>query len=74
MNKPFLCQLVIKALTFTMRDLVTTSMRPLSGTLTISLSHEVWDATASAVTDTFITPNKDQQTQHETFRHSGGSH
>ena len=52
--------------TFTIRDFVTTSTRPLSGTLTISLSHEAWDGIASAVIDTFITPKKDQQTQCET--------
>lgn len=44
--------------TLTMRDRVTVSMRPLSGTLTISLSHDRWDGTASALTVTFITPTK----------------
>lgn len=56
----------VKVPTFTMRDRVTTSIRPLSGTLTISLPHEAWDATASAVTDTFTAPKEDQPTQHET--------
>lgn len=41
-----------------MRGRVTTSIRPLSGTLTISLSHEISDVTASAVTVTFTTPEK----------------
>lgn len=41
-----------------MRDRVTVSMRPLSGTLTISLSHDRWDGTASALTVTFMTPTK----------------
>lgn len=49
-----------------MTDRVTTSIRPLSGTLTISLSHEAWDATASAVTDTFTAPKK-EHIQRETW-------
>ena len=43
-------------ITFTMRERVTTSMRPLSGTFTISLSHEVWELTASAIMVTFTGP------------------
>ena len=42
--------------TFTMIERVTTSMRPLSGTFTISLSHEVWELTASAIMVTFTGP------------------
>ena len=44
-----------------MRDRVTTSMRPLSGTVTISLLHDVSDVTASALTVTFMTPNNDHK-------------
>ena len=46
-----------------MRGRVTTSIRPLSGTLTTSLSHEIWDVTASALTDTSTTPKKNKQFQ-----------
>lgn len=56
-----LYHLVFKVPTFTMRGRVTTSIRPLSGTLTISLSHEIWDVTASALTDTFTTPKKNKK-------------
>lgn len=45
-----------------MSDRVTVSMRPLSGTLTISLSHDACDATASAVTVTLTTPAKVNRT------------
>jgi len=43
-----------------MRGRVTESMRPLFGTLTTSLSQEMWDATASATTVTFTTPEENQ--------------
>lgn len=51
--------------TFTISDRVTVSMRPLSGTLTISLSHDACDAMASALTVTFTTPVK--VTKHNSF-------
>lgn len=58
---------IIMVPTFTMRDRVTLSIRPLSGTSTISLWQEIWDSTASAVIVTFTVPNKDQQTQNFVF-------
>lgn len=47
--------------TFTMRVRVTVSILPLSGTITMSLLHEMWEVTASAVTDTLTTPTNNQQ-------------
>lgn len=47
-----------ESFTFTMSERVTVSMRPLSGTLTISLSHDACEATASADTVTLTTPAK----------------
>lgn len=46
--------------TFTMRDFVTTSMRPLSGTVTAPEPHKSNEATASADTVTFTTPTTHQ--------------
>lgn len=46
-----------------MSDLVTTSTRPLCGTLTISLPHMTSDTTASAVTVTFTTPKEMTKTR-----------
>lgn len=61
--------------TFTMRVFLTRSIRPLSGTLTISLLHEMSDVTASALTATSTTPasetsNRKCETRQEHLRYS----
>ena len=52
-------------LTFTLSGRVTVSMRPLSGTVTTSLPHPVWDCSAAALTVTCTSPAR--QVFHVTF-------
>src|SRR4029434_10678112 len=59
--------------TFTLSGRVTVSMRPLSGTVTTSLPHPVWDCSAAALTVTFITPAETYshtQTDRHTHTHT----